>query len=111
MRRLIRRDFDGAFKRCDCLIGPTSPTPAFRIGEKTADPLPMYLSDIYTDRSNLAGIPGISLPCGLTAAGLPVGLQILSDVFTEETLLRVARMYERECDWSTRVPPAAGGSA
>ena len=87
VRRLIRRDFDEAFKVCDCLMGPTSPTPAFRIGERAADPLAMYLSDVYTVSSNLAGIASISLPCGLTAAGLPVGLQILSDVFTEERLL------------------------
>ncbi len=108
VRRLIRRNFDEAFKACDCLMGPTSPTAAFRIGERAADPLTMYLSNVYTVSSNLAGSASVSLPCGLTAAGLPVGLQILTDVFTEEKLLRIARMYERECDWSTRVPPAAG---
>jgi aspartyl-tRNA(Asn)/glutamyl-tRNA(Gln) amidotransferase subunit A len=113
VRRLIRRDFDEAFKVCDCIMGPTSPTPAFRIGERATDPLAMYLSDVYTVSSNLAANASISIPCGLTTAGLPVGLQILTDVFTEEKLLRVARMYERECPWSDRVPPAvmAGGVA
>jgi aspartyl-tRNA(Asn)/glutamyl-tRNA(Gln) amidotransferase subunit A len=111
VRRLIRRDFDEAFKTCDCIMGPTSPTPAFRVGERAADPLAMYLSDVYTVSSNLAANASLSLPCGLTAAGLPVGLQILSDVFTEEKLLRVARMYERECDWASRVPTAVAGGA
>jgi aspartyl-tRNA(Asn)/glutamyl-tRNA(Gln) amidotransferase subunit A len=105
VRRLIRQDFEQAFKQCDCIMGPTSPTPAFRIGERAGTPLAMYLSDVYTVSCNLAGNAGLSLPCGFTAGGLPVGLQILSDVFTEEKLLRIARMYERECDWSTRVPP------
>jgi aspartyl-tRNA(Asn)/glutamyl-tRNA(Gln) amidotransferase subunit A len=111
VRRLIRRDFDEAFRQCDCIMGPTSPTPAFRLGERAADPLAMYLSDVYTVSCNLAAIAGLSLPCGFTRAGLPVGLQILSDVFTEDKLLRIARMYERECDWTTRVPPMAGGAA
>ena len=105
VRRLIRRDFERAFEKADCLMGPTSPTPAFRLGERTADPLAMYLSDLYTVSANLAAIAGLSLPCGFTKAGLPVGLQILSDVFTEDRLLRVARMYEREVAWSARVPP------
>jgi aspartyl-tRNA(Asn)/glutamyl-tRNA(Gln) amidotransferase subunit A len=104
VRRLIRRDFEQAFRQVDCLMGPTSPTAAFRAGEKTADPLAMYLSDVYTVSANLAGIAGISIPCGFTGAGLPVGLQVLSDVFTEESLLRVARMYERETAWSSRAP-------
>jgi aspartyl-tRNA(Asn)/glutamyl-tRNA(Gln) amidotransferase subunit A len=105
VRRLIRRDFEDAFKQCDCIMGPTSPTPAFRIGERAADPLSMYLSDVYTVSCNLAAIAGVSLPCGFTQGGLPVGLQILSDVFTEDKLLRIARMYERECDWARRTPP------
>jgi aspartyl-tRNA(Asn)/glutamyl-tRNA(Gln) amidotransferase subunit A len=92
-------------------MGPTSPTAAFRQGEKTADPLAMYLSDVYTVSCNLAGIAGISIPCGFTAAGLPVGLQVLSDVFTEDRLLRVARMYEREVDWAARRPPVCEGAA
>ena len=105
VRRLIRRDFDQAFEKVDCLMGPTTPTAAFRMGEKTADPLTMYLSDVYTASANLAAIAGISIPCGFTAAGLPVGLQILSGVFTEDRLLRIARMYEHEVDWASRTPP------
>ena len=105
VRRLIRRDFEQAFEKVDCIMGPTTPTPAFRMGEKTADPLSMYLSDVYTVSANLAAIAGVSVPCGFTAAGLPVGLQILSGVFTEDRLLRIARMYEREVDWASRVPP------
>jgi len=105
VRRLIRRDFDEAFEQVDCIMGPTSPTAAFRMGEKTADPLTMYLSDVYTASANLAAIAGISVPCGFTEAGLPVGLQILSGVFTEGRLLRIARMYERETDWARRAPP------
>jgi aspartyl-tRNA(Asn)/glutamyl-tRNA(Gln) amidotransferase subunit A len=104
VRRLIRQDFDRAFTECDVIIGPTSPAAAFKIGEKTADPLAMYLSDIYTISANLAGIPGVSIPCGFTKAGLPIGLQILGAPFTEEKLLRVAKMHERETDWHTRRP-------
>ncbi len=111
VRRLIRRDFEQAFQQVDCIMGPTSPTPAFRIGERTADPLSMYLSDVYTVSCNLAAIAGISVPCGFTGAGLPVGLQIITDVFTEEKLLRIARMYERECDWADRPPPVCEGRA
>src|SRR5438132_850662 len=104
VRRLIRQDFDQAFAQCDVVMGPTSPTPAFKIGEKADDPLAMYLSDIYTISANLAGIPGISIPCGFTKAGLPIGLQILAAPFAEEKLLRVARMYERETEWHKRRP-------
>jgi aspartyl-tRNA(Asn)/glutamyl-tRNA(Gln) amidotransferase subunit A len=104
VRRLIRQDFDQAFAQCDVVIGPTSPTAAFKIGEKVADPLAMYLSDIYTISANLAGIPGISIPCGFTKAGLPIGLQILAAPFAEEKLLRVARMHERETEWHRRRP-------
>jgi aspartyl-tRNA(Asn)/glutamyl-tRNA(Gln) amidotransferase subunit A len=104
VRRLIRNDFDVAFKEVNVLIGPTSPTPAFKLGEKTADPLAMYLSDIYTITANLAGIPGLSIPCGLTRSGLPIGLQLLAPAFAEETLLRTARVFERATDWHTRRP-------
>jgi len=102
VRRLIRDDFDKAFAKCDVVVGPTAPTPAFKIGEKSNDPLSMYLEDIYTISCNLAGLPGISVPCGFTASGLPIGLQILGAPFEEETLLRVARMYEKATDWHTR---------
>jgi aspartyl-tRNA(Asn)/glutamyl-tRNA(Gln) amidotransferase subunit A len=104
VRRLIRDDFDAAFREVDVLIGPTSPTPAFRLGEKTSDPLAMYLADIYTVTANLAGIPGLSVPAGLTKSGLPIGLQLLAPAFAEETLLRVARVFERATDWHTRRP-------
>jgi aspartyl-tRNA(Asn)/glutamyl-tRNA(Gln) amidotransferase subunit A len=104
VRRLIKQDFDRVFAECDALVGPTSPTPAFKIGEKADDPLAMYLSDIYTISANLAGITGLSLPCGFTASGLPIGLQIQAPPFEEEKLLRIARMYERATDWHTRRP-------
>ncbi len=99
VRRKIRNDFDSAFKEVDVLLGPTSPTPAFKLGERTADPLTMYLSDIYTITANLAGIPAISIPCGLTRAKLPVGLQLLAAPFAEEMLLRAARIFEHATDW------------
>jgi aspartyl-tRNA(Asn)/glutamyl-tRNA(Gln) amidotransferase subunit A len=102
VRRLIKNDFDNAFSQCDVLIGPTAPAAAFKIGEKTADPLAMYLSDIYTISCNLAGIAGISIPCGFTKSGLPIGLQIQASPFEEEKMLRVARMYEKVTDWHTR---------
>jgi aspartyl-tRNA(Asn)/glutamyl-tRNA(Gln) amidotransferase subunit A len=104
VRRLIRNDFDAAFQEVDVLIGPTSPTAAFRIGEKIDDPLAMYLSDIYTITANLAGIPGISIPAGMTKSGLPIGVQILAPAFAEETLLRTARVFERATDWHTKRP-------
>jgi aspartyl-tRNA(Asn)/glutamyl-tRNA(Gln) amidotransferase subunit A len=104
VRRLIKNDFDLAFAQCDLIMGPTSPTAAFKIGEKTDDPLAMYLSDIYTISCNLAGIPGISIPCGFTKTNLPIGLQILAGPFEEEKLLRAARMYEKVTDWHQRRP-------
>ena len=104
VRRLIRNDFDAAFKEVDVLIGPTSPTPAFKLGERTANPLAMYLSDIYTITANLAGIPGLSIPCGLTKSNLPIGLQLLAPAFAEEKLLRTARVFERATDWHLRRP-------
>ena len=102
VRRLIKDDFDKAFAGCDVVVGPTAPTAAFRMGEKSDNPLAMYLSDIYTISANLAGIAGISVPCGFTAGGLPIGLQIQAAPFAEEKLLRVARMYEAATDWHTR---------
>ncbi len=111
VRRLIKDDFDRAFRECDVVMGPTSPTAAFKIGERTADPLAMYLSDIYTISANLAGIAGVSVPCGFTRAGLPIGLQILAAPFDEEKLLRVARMHERATDWHTRRPATARAGA
>jgi len=98
VRSLIRQDFQAAFEQCDVILTPTSPAPAFKIGEKTAEPLEMYLSDIYTNSANLAGIPGLSIPCGLTAGGLPAGLQVLGKPFDEATVLRVAYTYEQHRD-------------
>jgi aspartyl-tRNA(Asn)/glutamyl-tRNA(Gln) amidotransferase subunit A len=96
VRTLIKQDFDNAFATCDLLASPVSPTPAFKIGEKTADPLQMYLSDIYTVSVNLAGIPGISVPCGTSSDNLPIGLQLLGKNFSEHTLLQAASVIERE---------------
>jgi aspartyl-tRNA(Asn)/glutamyl-tRNA(Gln) amidotransferase subunit A len=95
VRTLIRRDFLDAFGRCDAVLTPTSPTPAFRLGEKTDDPLSMYLSDIYTCMANLAGVPGISVPCGLTPAGLPVGFQLMGPHWGEADIIRLAHAYEQ----------------
>jgi aspartyl-tRNA(Asn)/glutamyl-tRNA(Gln) amidotransferase subunit A len=95
VRTLIERDFREAFTKCDIIAGPTSPTVAFRLGEKTDDPLMMYLSDIYTITANLAAVPGISIPCGLSSEGLPIGLQLLGRHFDEATLLRAAHVYEQ----------------
>ncbi|MDD5045033.1 MAG: Asp-tRNA(Asn)/Glu-tRNA(Gln) amidotransferase subunit GatA [Candidatus Omnitrophica bacterium] len=104
VRTLIKNDFDAVFKEFDCILTPTSPTPAFKIGEKAANPLNMYLSDIYTIPANLAGIPAISLPCGLTKKRLPVGLQILTKAFDEETLFRIAYTYEQNTSWHLEKP-------
>jgi aspartyl-tRNA(Asn)/glutamyl-tRNA(Gln) amidotransferase subunit A len=104
VRRKIRSDFDAAFHEVDVVIGPTSPTPPFKLGERTADPLSMYLSDIYTITANLAGIPGISIPCGMTRSGLPIGLQLLAAPFAEEKLLRIARVFERATNWHGKRP-------
>ena len=104
VRRLIRGDFDAAFREVDLIAGPVSPMAAFKLGEKTSDPLAMYLSDIYTISANLAGLPGMSIPCGFTTSGLPIGLQLQAAPFEETRLFRAARMYERETDWHTRIP-------
>ena len=98
VRTLIRQDFDEALQRCDVIVAPTTPTTAFRIGEKAADPLQMYLSDVYTLSLNLAGLPGISIPCGF-AAGLPIGVQVMGGAFEEERVLRVAHAYEHATEW------------
>ncbi|HXG30456.1 MAG TPA: Asp-tRNA(Asn)/Glu-tRNA(Gln) amidotransferase subunit GatA [Thermodesulfobacteriota bacterium] len=105
VRTLIKRDFEEAFKKVDVIMTPTSPEPAFKIGEKTDDPLKMYLSDIFTIPCNLAGLPGISIPCGFTSSGLPIGVQILGKPFDEETLLRVANAYELHTNWREKRPP------
>ena len=105
VRRLIARDFAEAFRKCDIMVGPTSPTTAFRIGERAADPVQMYLSDIYTIAVNLAGLPGMSIPCGFDRSGLPVGLQIIGNYFAEAQMLNVAHQYQLTTDWHDRTPP------
>jgi len=111
VRTLIRRDYDEAFQRVDVVAMPTSPIPPFKIGEKTADPLQMYLADVFTVSANLAGLPAISVPCGFTKAGtgevgeLPIGLQFTGRSFDESTLLRVADAYERDTEWWKQQPP------
>ena len=104
VRTLIRQDFLKAFEEVDLIASPTTPTPAFKIGEKTGDPLQMYLSDIYTISCNLAGLCGISVPCGFSKAGLPIGLQLLGKPFGEPDLLRAAHAYEQATDWHTHRP-------
>jgi aspartyl-tRNA(Asn)/glutamyl-tRNA(Gln) amidotransferase subunit A len=106
-RTLIRADFTAAFARCDVIATPTSPVGAFRLGERLAEPLAMYLADIYTISCNLAGLPGLSLPCGFTAAGLPIGLQLLGPPLGEEAILGAAFAYEAATPWHTRRPPEA----
>ena len=104
VRALIKRDFEEAFKRCDVIVGPTAPTTAFKVGAKTADPLEMYLSDIFTISVNLAGLPGLSLPCGFDSENMPIGLQIIGKHFDEATMLRVAFAYEQQTEWHKRKP-------
>jgi len=104
VRTLIKQDFDRTFQKFDALITPTSPTVAFKVGEKIDDPLKMYLSDIFTISANLAGIPAISIPCGFSRDNLPIGLQILAKPFDEETLLRIAYAYEQNTEWHKREP-------
>ncbi len=104
VRTLIKRDFDEAFGKVDVIVTPTTPEAAFRMGEKMDDPLKMYLSDIFTNSVNLAGSPAISVPCGFTGAGLPVGLQLIGKHFDEETILRAAHAYEQATPWHTRRP-------
>jgi aspartyl-tRNA(Asn)/glutamyl-tRNA(Gln) amidotransferase subunit A len=104
IRRLIANDYTEAFKRCDVVVGPTSPTVAFKLGAKTADPVQMYLNDIYTIPANLAGLPAASIPCGFGAGGLPVGLHLVGDYFSEAKLLNVAHQYQQATDWHRREP-------
>jgi len=107
VRTLIKNDFLKAFASCDAIITPTAPTPAFAIGEKTDDPLAMYLNDIYTVTANLAGIPGISVPCGLSSERLPIGFQLLGPYWSEEMLLKLAHGYEQARPFTERPPISA----
>ena len=104
VRRLIRQDFDRAFDQVDLIAGPVTPTPAFKIGEKVDDPLAMYLFDLYTTSTNLAGIAGMSIPCGFSREGLPIGLHLQAPAFEEERLLRGAAMFQHATDWHEKAP-------
>ena len=104
VRALIKKDFDQAFEKCDVIAGPTSPTVAFEFGSKGDNPLAMYLCDVFTVTCNIAGIPGLSLPCGVSSSGLPIGLQLLGPTFSEKTLLRTARQYEMGHEWAKKKP-------
>jgi len=104
IRRVIAQDFASAFEQCDVIVGPTSPTTAFPIGAKTQDPVAMYLNDIFTNTVNLAGLPGLSVPCGFDAAGLPVGLQLIGKFMDEASLLSAAHQLQQETDWHQRMP-------
>jgi aspartyl-tRNA(Asn)/glutamyl-tRNA(Gln) amidotransferase subunit A len=107
VRTLIKNDFVEAFKQCDVILSPTTPTPAFKFGEKTQNPLEMYLADIYNCAANLAGIPAISIPCGFTESGLPIGLQLMAPHFEEARLLQIARMFADATNFHLRRPPIA----
>jgi aspartyl-tRNA(Asn)/glutamyl-tRNA(Gln) amidotransferase subunit A len=107
VRRLIARDFAEAYQRCDVIMGPTSPTTAFPLGAKTDDPVQMYLNDIFTIPAPLAGLPGLSIPCGFDAKGLPVGLQIMGNYFAEAKMLGAAHRYQQATDWHLRAPREA----
>ena len=104
VRTLIKRDYESAFKDVDIILTPVSPTPAFRIGEKVGDPLTMYLSDIYTIPTNLAGLPGISVPCGFSSQGLPIGAQFQSPAFQDGLLIRIADAFLQETNWHKKTP-------
>ena len=105
VRTLIREDFTKVFQQVDAIVSPTSPVPAFKLGAKVDDPLSMYLMDVYTLPCNLAGLPGLSVPCGFTQGGLPIGMQLLGRPFDEARLLRIARAFEREHDFFRRAAP------
>jgi aspartyl-tRNA(Asn)/glutamyl-tRNA(Gln) amidotransferase subunit A len=107
VRTLVKQDFDKAFKEVDVIATPTSPSTAFKIGEKASDPMQMYLSDIFTISCNLAGLPGLSIPCGFSQAKLPIGLQLLGRPFEEGTLLSVAHHYEQAKQWNKEAPKIA----
>jgi aspartyl-tRNA(Asn)/glutamyl-tRNA(Gln) amidotransferase subunit A len=104
IRRLIAHDFAEAFRQCDVIMGPTAPSTAFKLGEKGDDPVQMYLSDIYTIAVNLAGLPGMSIPCGFGDNDMPVGLQIVGNYFDEARMLNVAHQYQLATDWHSRAP-------
>jgi aspartyl-tRNA(Asn)/glutamyl-tRNA(Gln) amidotransferase subunit A len=101
---LIRADYDKAFEEVDFIVGPTTPSPAFAIGSKSSDPLSMYLEDLYTVSTNLAGLPGMSIPCGFTKSGLPIGFQLQGRALDEDRMLRAAHMFQKATDWHQKRP-------
>ena len=105
VRRLIADDFQRAYAQCDAIVGPTTPTAAFPIGSKADDPVQMYLNDIFTVAANLTGMPAMSIPCGMTSSGLPIGLQLQANHFAEPLLLKIAHRFQQETDWHWRAPP------
>ncbi|HLR03325.1 MAG TPA: Asp-tRNA(Asn)/Glu-tRNA(Gln) amidotransferase subunit GatA [Virgibacillus sp.] len=110
VRTLIKQDFESVFETYDCIVGPTTPTPAFKIGEKMKDPLTMYANDILTIPVNLAGVPGMSIPCGFSKDGLPIGLQVIGNYFDEATVYRAAHAFEQATDHHTKRPELGGES-
>jgi aspartyl-tRNA(Asn)/glutamyl-tRNA(Gln) amidotransferase subunit A len=102
IRRIIASDFQAAFKECDVILGPVAPDVAWRLGEKSKDPVQMYLEDIYTLSTNLAGLPAMSAPCGFSANNLPIGMQLIGNYFSEARLLQVAHQYQQATDWHLR---------
>jgi aspartyl-tRNA(Asn)/glutamyl-tRNA(Gln) amidotransferase subunit A len=110
VRTLIRQDFQRALEQCEVLLMPTTPGPAWPLGERVDDPLRMYLSDIFTATLNLAGLPGLSLPCGFTEGGLPLGFQLIGKPLDEAMLLSVGHAYQRETDWHNAVPALTGSA-
>ena len=107
VRTLIRRDYERAFARVDVVATPTSPTAAFKLGERSSDPLQMYLADVFTVSANLAGLPAVSVPCGFTTDRLPIGLHLTGRPFDETMVLAVAHHYEGQTTWARQAPPAA----
>jgi aspartyl-tRNA(Asn)/glutamyl-tRNA(Gln) amidotransferase subunit A len=108
VRTLLRRDFDGAFSSCDALLAPVAPTPAFALGEKMQEPLQMYLADVFTVPASLTGLPAMSVPCGFSEDGLPIGLQVTGPAFDEEAVLRVGYAYEQATEWHGQGPEDVG---
>jgi len=104
VRRLIAEGFQRAYQQCDLILGPTAPTAAFKLGAKTSDPVQMYLNDIFTVAGNLTGAPAISIPCGFDRNGLPIGLQLQGNHFTESLILNAAHRFQQATDWQRREP-------
>ncbi len=111
VRTLVQQDFEKAFTQCDVIIGPVSPTPPFKIGEKVNDPLQMYLVDVYTVLINLAGVPSLAVPCGFSKEGLPIGMQIIGSQFSESLLFNVGYQYEQMTEWHKKRPVILGSEA